>query len=204
MFSGVLTHHGLVGEHRRHENGGTLLEVIAPAAIAEGVAHGDSVAIDGACLTVVTFDDQMMRFEVVPETVTRTTLGALTSGTRVNLELSLRLGDRLGGHLVYAHVDTTIRLLDRVVEGQGYRLTFERPAPYATAILEKGYVALDGVSLTVASIASDTFTVAVIPETAALTTLGIKPIGARVNLELDPIARYTTASVAQYLTTRTV
>jgi riboflavin synthase len=128
----------------------------------------------------------------------RSTFGALASDDPVNLELSLRLGDRLGGHLVYGHVDSTARILAKQPEGQGHRLTIATPASIALFIVEKGYVAVDGVSLTVASVAPGLFTIALIPETLKRTTLGTKGAGAAVNLEVDPVARYAQAAVAAY------
>ena len=113
--------------------------------------------------------------------------------TRLNLELSLRLGDRLGGHLVYGHVDDNAAILAKEPEGQGFRLHVALPPALAPFIVEKGYVAVDGVSLTVASARPDRFTIALIPETARRTTLGTKRAGDRVNLEIDPVARYAQA-----------
>jgi len=110
----------------------------------------------------------------------------------------LRLGDRLGGHLVYGHVDAVASILDKTPEGQGHRLTIGTPPSIASLIVEKGYVAVDGVSLTVATAAPGRFTIALIPETSKRTTLGTKAGGARVNLEADPIARYAQAAVAAY------
>ncbi len=172
----------------------------APEAIAQGVAPMDSVAIDGVCLTVVAHNERTLRFEVVPETLGRSTLGTLRTGSRVNVELSLRLGDRLGGHLVYGHVDATARIIGKEPEGQGHRLSIEIPTALRRYIVEKGYVAVDGVSLTVASVASGSFDVALIPETSARTTLGSKGNGDAVNLEVDPVARYALGAASAYTT----
>ncbi len=198
MFSGLIAHAGRVIALERDPRGGARLRVEAPAALAEGVAPKDSVAIDGTCLTVVACDARAMEFDVVPETLARTALGALEPGDRVNVELSLRLGDRLGGHLVYGHVDATAPILSKTPEGQGHRLTIETPPALAPYVVEKGYIAVDGVSLTVAAVREGGFEIALIPETLARTTLGIKGAGAAVNLEVDPVARYALAAAARY------
>ena len=199
MFSGLITHAGRVVDLRRPASGGMTLRVSAPTLEVTEVALGDSIAIDGVCLTVTAFADGVLSFDVVPETLQRSTLGEYGVGQRVNLELSLRLGDRLGGHLVYGHVDTHVRIMTKVVEGQGFRFTFERPVSLCRYLVEKGYVAIDGVSLTIASISDTQFTIAVIPETAERTTLGEKHDGALVNLEVDPIARYACDLAANYV-----
>jgi riboflavin synthase len=162
------------------------------------VAPKDSIAICGVCLTVVEHDHQTIAFDVVPETLERSALGALEPGSPVNVELSLRLGDRLGGHLVYGHVDATTRILDKVPEGQGHRLSVATPENLRQFVVEKGYVAVDGVSLTVAAVRADRFEIALIPETSARTTLGPKGPGDAVNFEIDPIARYALAAAAHY------
>ena len=144
-------------------------------------------------------DEGTIAFDLVPETVLRSTFGGLSAGDPVNLELSLRLGDRLGGHLVYGHVDATAQIIDKQSEGQGHRITVATPPSIASFIVEKGYVALDGVSLTIASVAPGKFTIALIPETAKRTTLGSKGSGAQVNLEVDPVARYAQAAVEAYV-----
>jgi riboflavin synthase len=198
MFSGLIAHRGTVENITPDPRGGARLEIAAPDAIAEGVDAKDSIAVNGVCLTVVAFDARTVAFDVVPETLARSALGALRAGDPVNLELSLRLGDRLGGHLVYGHVDATAAILAKEPEGQGFRLTLERPAALAPFIVEKGYVAVDGVSLTVAAVCGGRFDIALIPETAARTTLGPKGPGDRVNLEIDPIARYARAAAEAY------
>ncbi|MGH7746398.1 MAG: riboflavin synthase, partial [Candidatus Dormibacteria bacterium] len=137
-------------------------------------------------------------FDVVPETLARSTLGLRRSGERVNLELSLRLGERLGGHLVYGHVDARAPLLENIAEGQGVRIAIALPKALHGLVVEKGYVAVDGVSLTVAAVRADRFEIALIPETLARTSLGERGVGDEVNLEADPLARYACAAVAAY------
>jgi riboflavin synthase len=199
VFSGLIEHWGSVVELRQSPVGGLTLVIAAPSVRGEDVALGESIAVDGVCLTLTAQDGYKLSFEVVPETLDRSTVGAYEQGQRVNLELSLRLGDRLGGHLVYAHVDARVRLLEKRREGQGFRVTFEKPARLARFVVEKGYVALDGVSLTVASAGETKFTVALIPATAELTTFAERTLGSEVNLEIDPIARYVDACAAPYL-----
>ncbi len=198
MFSGLIAYLGTVAALDRDPRGGVRLRITAPGAVAEGVAPKDSIAIGGVCLTVVEHDESSMSFDVVPETLDRSALGALVVGSPVNVELSLRLGDRLGGHLVYGHVDATSRIRSKVPEGQGHRLTVELPPALAPYIVEKGYVAVDGTSLTVAAVRAGAFEIALIPETSVRTTFGSKGAGDPVNLEIDPIARYALAAVARY------
>ena len=198
MFSGLIAFLGRIeridGDARR----GMRLSVHAPDAIAEGVALKDSIAVNGVCLTAAAVDGSCIEFDVVPETIARSTFGALRAAAPVNLELSLRLGDRLGGHLVYGHVDATAELLNKQVEGQGHRLTVATPPAISSFIVEKGYITLDGVSLTVASVAPGRFTIALVPETSKRTTLGAKERADRVNVEVDPIARYAQAALSAY------
>jgi riboflavin synthase len=154
----------------------------------------DSIAVDGVCLTATKVDTDAITFDVIPETLERSTLRDRAVGDCVNVEYALRVGDRVGGHFVYGHVDAAARVLERDAEGQGERLRIETPAALAPMIAYKGFVAVDGVSLTVASITGDSFEVALIPETLARTTLGSRAIGERVNLEADPLARYVVNS----------
>ena len=189
MFSGLISYTGAVVANEEDAGGRTLV-IAADEAIGEGVECKDSVAVNGVCLTVTHVGQERVAFDIVPETLARSTLGSLREGDVVNLELSLRLGDRLGGHLVYGHVDASAEVLERVPEGQGERLTVTTPPELARFIVQKGNVALDGVSLTVAAVRDGSFEVALIPETSSRTTLGIRKPGDRVNLEIDPLARY--------------
>jgi len=165
--------------------------VIRPGSLpVEELALGESVANSGACLTVVERGGGLVGFDAVPETLARTIIGGWRPGTRVNLERALRLSDRLGGHLVAGHVDAVGEVLARKPEGQGARLTISLPPALAPLVAEKGSVAIDGVSLTVASAGRDRFEVALIPETLARTTLGEATPGRLVNLEADVVARH--------------
>ncbi len=190
MFSGIVAYRAVVVSNEALPGGGARLRVRNDAAIGEQAAPKDSVAIDGVCLTVTNVDGGVLAFDVVPETLARSTLGERASGDRVNLEFALRAGDRIGGHFVYGHVDAVARVLSRVREGQGERVRFELPAALAFGIVDKAFVAIDGVSLTIAAVDADWFEVAAIPETLASTTLGERASGSAVNLEIDPVARY--------------
>lgn len=198
MFSGLIAHAGTVAAIEGDAARGVTLVIEAPEALAEGVALGDSVAINGVCLTVVAFDDRTLRFDVVPETIHRAAFDALRAGDPVNVELSLRLGDRLGGHLMYGHVDANAAIVSREPEGQGVRLVVALPPALRPFVVEKGYVALDGVSLTVAAAAPASFAIALIPETLRRTTLGRKGAGDRVTIEVDPVARYVQGALTAY------
>jgi riboflavin synthase len=189
MFSGLIGFRGtVVANEDRH--GGRHLVISAPEAIADGIEPKDSIAVNGVCLTATSVGKERIAFDVVPETVGRTTLSSLHEGDRVNLELSLKMGDRLGGHFVYGHVDAVAQILERSPEGQGERIVIATPPSLARYIIEKGYIAIDGVSLTIAAVDQNRFEIALIPETAARTTLGSRPAGKHVNVEVDPIARY--------------
>jgi riboflavin synthase len=189
MFTGLVADVGTV-ERVEPRAGGARLAVRPRALRADDLAPGESVCCAGACLTVVERGGGLASFDAVPETLARTTLGSWRPGSRVNLERALRLDDRLGGHLVLGHVDAVGRVLARVPEGQGARLTVSLPAEIAPLVAEKGSIAIDGVSLTVARAGRDRFEVALIPETLARTTLGEAGPGTAVNLEADVVARH--------------
>ncbi len=195
MFSGLVAYGGRIVEIERDERGGMRLVVACEGVEQERPEVKDSIAIDGVCLTATELSGERITFDVIPETIERSTLGARTQGERVNVEYSLRVGDRMGGHFVYAHVDARARVIARTPEGQGERMRIERPARIAEGIVEKGYVAVDGVSLTVAATGPDWFELALIPETIRRTTLGARPVGSEVNLEIDPLARYVAAAL---------
>jgi riboflavin synthase len=189
MFSGLIAYRGRVAGIERNGASATL-RIACQGVSVEQPEPKDSISISGACLTATSVSDGIVSFDVVPETFARTTLGSLQPGDEVNVEYALRVGDRLGGHLVYGHVDTTVRIFGIAEEGQGRRMRLERPAALAQAIVEKGFIAIDGVSLTTAAVGADWFEIALIPETLARTTLGSRKAGDLVNLEIDPLARY--------------
>jgi riboflavin synthase len=153
-------------------------------------AIGDSVALDGCCLTVVATGDGALEFDAVAETLRRTTLGDLQPGDRVNVEPAMRMGDRLGGHWVQGHVDGVGEVTAVAPDGDGVRVTFSAPESVARYTIEKGSVTVAGVSLTVAAYDDRGFTVALIPHTRAVTTLGELEPGTRVNLEADLVGKY--------------
>lgn len=197
MFSGLIASSGTVESATPLLGGGLTLHVRCADASEEDVEAKDSIAINGVCLTVTRANHNVLTFDVVPETLERSTLGTLSTGDRVNVEFSLRLGDRMGGHFVYGHVDGNASILARSAEGQGERIRIELAAPLAAFICEKAFVAVDGVSVTVANTGDGWFEVAVIPETLARTTLGARAPGDRVNLEVDPFARYAYNATVQ-------
>ena len=189
MFTGLISDVGVV-ERLDPRAGGARITIRPGTLPVDELVPGESVAVNGACLTVVERGGGRMSFDAVPETLARTTLGSWKSGTRVNLERALRLSDRLGGHLVQGHVDAVGKVVARIAEGQGARLTVWMPAAIAPLVAEKGSVAIDGVSLTVASAGRDRFEVALIPETLSRTVLGDAAAGTTVNLEADVVARH--------------
>lgn len=189
MFTGLVSDMGVV-ERIAPRQGGARLTLRPKALRVDELALGESVACSGACLTVVERGGGLVSFDAVPETLARTTIGGWRPGTAVNLERALALSDRLGGHLVQGHVDAVGAVVSRAAEGEGARLRISLPASIAPLVAEKGSVAVDGVSLTVAAVGRDWFEVALIPETLARTTLGSAGPGAPVNLEADVVARH--------------
>jgi riboflavin synthase len=194
VFTGIIEAIGTVRQLTRHPTGARV--EIASATIAQATRPGDSLAVEGACLTVTALAGEVMACDLSVETLARTTLGALRVGTRVNLERPLRLGDRVGGHLVSGHVDAMGQLVGRIPQGDGavYRIRF--PASLAPLLVPKGSVAVDGISLTVAALARERFDVAVVPYTLRGTTLAEKRVGARLNLEADLVGKYVTRLAA--------
>jgi len=189
MFSGLIDVSGTV-QAATPAASGVRLRIRCENASDEAIEPKDSIAIDGVCLTAAAVDHNLIDFDVVPETLHRSTLGALRAGDLVNVEYPLRLGDRIGGHFVYGHVDAAANIVARTREGQGERFRIALPSGLRRFIVEKGFVAVDGVSLTVAATGTGWFEIAVIPETLRRTTLRNRKTGDRVNLEADPLARY--------------
>jgi len=195
MFSGIVEEVGTVVALRRAGDGAEL----TVRSRLRGLADGESIAVDGACMTVAGRRGGTFTVHVSRESLRRTTLGRLRAGARVNLERSLRLSDRLSGHLVFGHVDGigVVRAIEP--EGGSGLYRFSLPAALARLLVEKGSIAVDGISLTVFRCTARGFTVAVIPHTAAVTTLGARRPGDRVNLESDMLARYVERAVALHL-----
>ncbi|MFJ8676171.1 riboflavin synthase [Streptomyces sp. NPDC093589] len=158
--------------------------------VTDDAKHGDSIAVNGVCLTVVDTADGEFTADVMAETLHRSSLGALATGSRVNLERPMALGGRLGGHLVQGHVDGTGTIAARIPGEHWEIVKISLPGALARYVVEKGSITVDGVSLTVVDAADDHFTISLIPTTLALTTLGIKQVGDPVNLEVDVLAKY--------------
>src|SRR5262245_14063067 len=188
MFTGLVEALGTVRE-RTPAGAGCRLALSAPGLAGE-LSVGESVAVNGACLTVVAHDAEACQFQAGPGPLRRPTLGDLAVGDRVNLERSLRVGDRLGGHMVQGHVDGVGHVAERLPQGQWETVWFSCPPELAAQMVSKGSVAVDGVSLTVVDVAADRFSVALIPHTLEVTTLGFKQPGATVNQETDVLAKY--------------
>lgn len=188
MFSGIIEEVGRVWAVERDPDR-VQLSVEADEVL-DGLALGDSVNVDGACLTVTHMTERGFTVGLAPETLRRTALGALAPGTRVNLERAVRVGDRLGGHYVQGHVDGTARIAEAEPEADSVIVWFEPSANLMTYIVEKGYVAIDGISLTVAGRTDTRFSVALVAYTRQHVALVDKQIGDLVNLEVDVIAKY--------------
>ncbi len=188
MFTGIVENIGTVLDVSAR--GEVTRFVIEAPAILDGVGLGDSVAVNGACLTVTQIGDKFLAFDAIPETLLRTNLGALCVGSRVNLERAMRAGARLDGHIVQGHIDTTgcVRAVER--RGDDVRFVVECGAEFAELLVEKGSVTIDGVSLTVVDVEANAFDVALIPHTLQMTILAERKAGDRVNLEADILGKY--------------
>lgn len=188
MFTGIVEELGEVTEVT--ELGDSSRLRLRGPLVTSDVSHGDSIAVNGVCLTVVTYEDGEFTADVMAESLKRTSLGALTVGSPVNLERAMPAGGRLGGHLVQGHVDGTGTLLERTPGEHWELVRISLPAGLARYVVEKGSITVDGVSLTVASVGADDFTISLIPTTLEVTTLGSKQSGDLVNLEVDILAKY--------------
>ncbi|HTX31629.1 MAG TPA: riboflavin synthase [Solirubrobacteraceae bacterium] len=192
MFTGLVKDLGRVAEVER-SGGGARLRI--DTALAGELRQGDSVAVNGVCLTATAVDGSWFDAEAMNETLTRTSLGALRAGAAVNLELPLRAGEPLGGHLVQGHVDGMGRIAELEDDGFARRLRIQTGAEILRYVVEKGSIAVDGISLTVVDVAAQSFTVSLIPETLERTNLGASGIGSTVNLEVDVLAKYVEKAV---------
>ena len=170
--------------------------VVRDAAIAAEASLGDSIAVNGCCLTVIDLQDDTFAFEAGAETLSRTNLGDLSAGSPVNLERSLRVGDQLGGHFVSGHIDFVGHLDAREDDGEWSIFWFRVPAAWTRQMVAKGSIAIDGVSLTLVEVEADRFSVALIPHTLEVTTLGRLSAGGRVNIETDLLAKYVEKQLA--------
>jgi riboflavin synthase len=194
MFTGLVQGKGRIGSLELSDRGARLT---IETGLGAEIAEGDSVAVNGVCLTASEIGDRIFAAEAMNETLAHTSLGTLTPGTEVNLELPLRAGDRLGGHMVQGHVDGigTVGLITE--DGFARLISILAPADILRYMVQKGSIAVDGVSLTVADINDQSFTVSLIPETLERTTLGTAEPGTRVNLEVDVLAKYVEKAVGK-------
>jgi riboflavin synthase len=188
MFTGIVEELGEVAGLT--DLGDSVRLTLRGPTVVDGVRHGDSIAVNGVCLTVVDADEQTFTADVMRETLDRSSLGALTAGAPVNLERPMRLGGRLGGHLVQGHVDGTGVIEERSPSEHWDVVRISLPADLERYVVHKGSITVDGVSLTVAAVAPGSFSVSLIPKTLDLTTLGRKQVGDPVNLEVDVVAKY--------------
>lgn len=197
MFTGIVLELGRIGSPPRpSEAGGLHLEIEHSRELGERLRVGDSLAVQGVCLTVLASADGLTRVELGPETLRRTLLGELSQGHRVNLEPALRVGDPLGGHWVQGHVDGALTVLSVEAAGGHREMRLGLPRGLAPYVVEKGSVALDGVSLTVAGLEEESFSVALLPHTLEATTLGGVQPRDRVHVEVDILAKYVERSLA--------
>jgi riboflavin synthase alpha subunit len=196
MFTGIVRE---VGRIESVDGGpaGVTLRLRAPETAA-AARTGDSVAVNGVCLTATAVEGGMLAFDAVPETLERSTLAALRPGGAANVEPALRAGEPLGGHIVQGHVDGVATVRALAAEGEGARLELAVPVELGRYCVAKGSIAVDGVSLTVASVAGETIGIALVPHTLAATTLGALVPGDRVNVEVDVLAKYVERLLAEH------
>ena len=200
MFTGIIKALGSV-THVAATADGAQFE-IAASEFADVLSDGESVAVNGACLTVAALAPPAFSFSLTPETLSRTNLGDLTQGDLVNLEPALRVGDSLSGHIVQGHVDGTGTILEQNPVGDSVVMRFSAPPEVLRYLIEKGSIAVEGVSLTVFGIDSQSFAVSLVQYTQEHTNLTRKPLGARVNLEVDVLAKYVERLLTQHETLR--
>ncbi|MEE6261817.1 riboflavin synthase [Plantactinospora sonchi] len=189
MFTGIVEELGELVRRTDTGDDSALVAIRGPLVVSDA-RHGDSISVNGVCLTVVDVDEDIFTADVMGETFRRTALGALGPGDPVNLERAATLGSRLGGHLVQGHVDGVAEIVRREPAEQWETVTFTLPAGLARYVVEKGSITVDGISLTVAALDAETFSVGLIPTTLKATTLGRKEVGEPVNLEVDVLAKY--------------
>jgi riboflavin synthase len=189
MFTGIVEELGHVESLTDDGSDSAVLKIRGPL-VTSDARHGDSISVNGVCLTVIDNVDGVFTADVMGETLRRSSLGALEVGSQVNLERAAALGSRLGGHLVQGHVDGVARIVAREPAADWEVVRFSLPAELAKYVVEKGSITVDGVSLTVMAVDDETFSVGMIPTTSKLTVLGAKDVGDPVNLEVDVIAKY--------------
>ena len=194
MFTGLVQDRGRVEAVSRTEGG---VRLTVSSALTAELSEGDSISVDGVCLTATGVRDRTFRAEMMNETLQRTALERAVAGSAVNLELPVRASDRLGGHIVQGHVDGVGTVANVTEDGFARRLEIEAPPALLRYVIEKGSIAVDGVSLTVTGTANGSFTVSLIPETLERTTLGAAQRGTKVNLEVDVLAKYVERLIAK-------
>ncbi len=196
MFTGIIEELGTVRSIDERDEA-VRIDLAARTVVADA-AVGDSIAVNGVCLTAVDLDDDGFRVDVVPESLARSSLGGLEVGSRVNLERPMRMGGRLDGHIVQGHVDGIAEVVG-IEDTGGYLLEVALPEALSPYVVEKGSITIDGVSLTVAALGESSFSVALIPHTLEVTTLGERRVGDHVNLEVDVIAKYVARNMSAYV-----
>jgi riboflavin synthase len=200
MFTGIVRGRGKI--HKIEKLPGLYkIDVELPAGAEEGVELGASIANDGVCLTVAHINGRIIRFDVMQETLNKTTLGTLKEGDEVNIERAAKDGQEVGGHLISGHIDTTVEVFKIEQPENNYVIHFKVPPQWMQYIFAKGYIALNGASLTIASVdkANSTFNVWLIPETMRLTTFGLKNVGQKINLEVERTTQVIVETVQRYL-----
>lgn len=183
MYTGIVA--GVAPVSSIEQGDGVLKITIDLGGFDEGIVIGASVSLDGVCMTVVGINGSMISFDAIEETLRRTTLGNLSEGDLVNVERSLKVGDELGGHILSGHVMDKARIVEKLERGEGFDLRIESPSGAIPYILEKGFIAVDGMSLTVGEVTDSSFSLHIIPETIRSTTIGGKGEGDMVNIEID-------------------
>jgi riboflavin synthase len=197
VFTGLVEGLGRISKRAESLEGRRLTIAWPALAPLDPLKLGESVAVSGCCLTAVAVGDREFEVQVGPETLLRTNLGDKIPGDRVNLERALKVGDRLGGHFVQGHVDTTAALVERRGQGEWEFLRFEIEPSWTPLLVSKGSIAIDGVSLTLVDVADEGFSIMLIPHTMAMTTLGESPVGARLNIEVDMLAKHVRKLMAR-------
>lgn len=196
MFTGIIEELGVVREITPLADDAARILIEGPV-VTSDARHGDSIAVNGVCLTVVESGDGTFSADVMRETLQRSSLGALHAGSPVNLERPMTLSARLGGHLVQGHVDAVAKIVNRTPSQHWEVVEISLPRSLAKYVVEKGSITVDGISLTVASVGEGSFTVSLIPTTLQMTTLGAAKIGDEVNLEVDVIAKYVERMIGE-------
>ncbi len=183
MFTGIVS--GIVPVKSVENKGSFWAITVDLGRFKEGLEIGASVSLDGVCLTVVSIDENIVQFDIIEETLNRTTFGSIKAGKSVNVERSLKVGDELGGHILSGHVLTTAKIIKRIENEGSIDLLIENKEEFSDYILQKGYVSIDGMSLTIGRVTEDYFSLHIIPETLRVTTIEAKSEGYRVNIEID-------------------